>query len=350
MTDRDPHAIKADLLLFAREQGLDYARVAPVPLAPHHYATYRRWLAAGEHGAMGYLARRAADRASADRVLPGAQALLMVAVSYHRPDTRPLGPGEPQIARYAATRDYHKTLRPRLVRLARYHTAEHGARDRVLVDAGPLLERAYAARAGLGYLAKNTCLITQPYGSWVVLGALLTTCPLPPDDDRTTLRCGRCRRCLDICPTQAIHDDLTLDARRCISYLTIENPGPIPVELRPAIGNWLFGCDLCQEVCPHNGRAQPARLDDLRRVRFADRTIPLPELLAIADDDAFVARFAGTPLLRAQRRGILRNACVVAGNSGDASLLPHLEALLARETDDLLREHATWAITRLRGM
>ncbi len=340
--------IRNEILLKARELGFDLAAVAPALLPAHYRDTFRRWLQDGLHGNMDYLARRLRDDRNAETVVPGARSVIMLAINYFHPDEgKGQGTRGGQISRYAVTRDYHKVIEARLKAFSRFIETNWQAATRYYVDTGPVLERAYAEVSGLGYIGRNSCLITKPFGSWVFLAAIVTDLELPPDQKNLTIRCGTCRRCIDACPTRAIREDHTIDARRCISYLTIENREGIPEELRDGIGNWLFGCDICQEVCPHNARAVPARLDDFQQVRIGDRTLDLRDILAIADHERMVAVFAGTPIMRAKRRGLLRNACVVAGNSGDPELIPHLQALHDREEDPMLREHARWAIDKL---
>lgn len=332
----------------ARARGFELVRIAPPKLAERYPSTFRRWIEEELHGNMDYLARRLREDRRAGTVLPGLKSVIVLGTNYFHEDYRPAESHQGQVSRYALTRDYHRIIEKQLKAISRWLEDEHGARTRYYVDTGPVLERAYAEEAGIGYIGKHTCLITRDYGSWVFLSVILTDLELPPDTNELTIRCGSCRRCIDACPTGAIREDRTIDARRCISYLTIENRGPIPEDLRAGVGKWLFGCDICQEVCPHNHRARPARVDELQQVRIAGGTLDLAEVLGIGDHEQFVAHFAGTPVMRAKRLGLLRNACVVAGNSGDASLVPCLQALLEREDDDMVREHAQWAIGQLR--
>jgi epoxyqueuosine reductase len=335
----------------AREAGLDLVGI--VPLAPPAtLERYDQWLAAGHHGEMAYLARADAVERRRDpaRILPGARTAVAVGLNYH---TLPLPPelrDDPSrgiVASYAWGPDYHDVMLPRLHRLAAALAQATGRPIpyRAYVDTGPVLERDLAARAGLGFVGKNTNLIRPHLGSWFFLGELLLADELEPLEvlpARGT--CGRCTRCLDACPTAAFTAAYVLDARRCISYLTIELKGPIPHELRPLMGNRIFGCDVCQEVCPWNRRfARPARETAFR----PDPDVVAPRLLDLLalDDEGFRRRFAGSPVKRARRRGLLRNAAVAAGNWGDPAAVPVLAALLD-DHEALIRGHAAWALGR----
>ncbi len=350
---------KGQILLRAHALGFDLAGVAPAELAPRYRRRFEGWVAAGMHGGMDYLARRVREGTSIEALLPGVKSVLILGVNYHLPDTgnlagtdeqessRTAGFAGGQVSRYAVTRDYHGVIRKKLRPLAAFIEENCGGRTRVFVDSAPVLECAYAETAGLGFIGKNTMLISHEFGSWLFLGGILSTVELPPDKSKPHGHCGNCRRCLEACPTGALAPDGRLDARKCISYLTIENKGPIPEELRPALGNWIFGCDICQEVCPHNQRAEPARREEFRQVRFPGRTFPLADILGIESNEMFLECFAGTPLKRAGRAGLLRNACVAAGNSKCPELIAVLQTLVERETDELLLEHARWALARL---
>jgi epoxyqueuosine reductase len=250
------------------------------------------------------------------------------------------------VARYARHDDYHEVMGGRLRELAEFVTrlgGESSSRSLWYVDTGPVLEREFAQRSGLGFVGKHTNVISRRFGNWILLGEILTTLELPPDTPGTN-RCGRCTRCLDVCPTRAITAPFQLDARLCISYLTIELKGPIPPELRPAIGNRIFGCDDCLEVCPWNRFAADA---DLLRDHFR-KDLETPDLLELLALDAagFETRFRGTPLARSKRRGLLRNVCVALGNAGNTHALPALETA-ASDPEPLIAEHARWAIERI---
>lgn len=309
---------------------------------------FLEWLEAGRHGEMAYLGRNAAKRVAPQLVLPGARSLIVLAASYHRsfaPDPEGAGRGRAGVvARYARHDDYHEVLGARLRELTGFvDRLEAGTRSLWYVDTGPLLERDLAQRAGLGFIGKHTNLISRRWGNWIFLAEILTTLELAPDAPEKN-RCGSCARCIEACPTRAITAPFRLDARRCISYLTIELKGSIPVDLRPALGNRIFGCDDCLAVCPWNRFAREGQLMK-SRARAELETPDLLELLAM-DEAGFKRRFAGTPLLRIRRRGLLRNVCVALGNVGDAQALPALDRAAA-DPEPLIAEHAAWARNRI---
>jgi epoxyqueuosine reductase len=332
----------------ARELG--FARAAIVPIEPpRRHALYTSWLADGHAGGMTYLAtsEHTGTRADLRRLLASARALIVVALAYDR--TEPVPPDRllrGRIARYARGEDYHLVMRDRLVALADRLAAALGTpvASRPCVDSAPLFEREWAERGGLGFVAKNTMLIAPGAGSYVVLGELLVDADLVPTAPEAPPkpRCGTCRSCLDACPTNAFVDAYVLDARRCISYLTIEHHGVIPRELRASIGTWVFGCDICQEVCPFNaGSGEPP--DPALAPRTLDHS--LPDLVALAAKGAnqlrqFVRR---TALRRIPRDVLLRNVAVALGNTGSVDAVPALAALL-REKSPLVRAHAVWAL------
>jgi len=311
-----------------------------------------RWLAEGWHGQMEYLRRNAGKRVDPAKVLPGARTIVSLAVSYAPSAAAPPSPGlaaggefRGVVARYARYSDYHEVLTPRLKELTNFIDTQAGAGTRSLwyVDTGPVLERDLAQRAGLGFIGKHTNLIHRRLGNWIFLCEILTTAEVAPDEPERN-RCGSCTRCLAACPTGAIVAPFQLDARRCISYLTIELKASIPIELRPAIGQRIYGCDDCLAVCPWNRFAQEGRI--LQGHARADLAAPdLLELLAL-DEAGFRRRFNGTPLRRLKRRGLLRNVCVALGNLGDAAALPAL-ARAAQDPEPLIAEHARWAMERI---
>jgi epoxyqueuosine reductase len=338
--------MKAAIQQRARELGFDDCRFATAD-PPGHALEFRRWLAEKKHGEMGYLERNAAKRIDPGKVLPGARSIICLAVSYHRSDepSTPSIPHSGTVARYARYRDYHDILGERLKELARFIDESAGQDTRSLwyVDTGPLLERDFAQRSGLGFIGKHTNVISRRLGNWIFLAEIITTLDVEPDAPEKN-RCGSCTRCLTACPTTAITAPFQLDARRCISYLTIELKGSIPVELRPAVGNRIYGCDDCLEACPWNRFAREGAL--MREHAKPELTAPdLLELLAL-DEAAFKRRFAGTPLLRTKRRGLLRNVCVALGNIGDASALPALQKAAA-DPEPLIVEHARWAMEQI---
>jgi len=335
--------VKDQIRQRARELGFDACGFAAAD-TPEHAAQFQEWLDSGKHGDMAWLPRNAHKRMDPAQVLPGIKTVIALAVNYNMPQREPSEGG--QIARYAQFADYHDVLGERLKELAAFVT-ENAPETRSLwyVDTGPILERDFAERAGLGFIGKHTNVISRKYGNWIFLAEILTTLKLEPDAPERN-RCGSCRRCLDACPTGAITAPFELDARRCISYLTIELKGSIPVELRPALGNRIYGCDDCLAVCPWNRFAQSAGL----MARNFRRDLAAPDLLELLDLDerGFKARFAGTPILRTKRRGLLRNVCVALGNSGDRAALAKLERATA-DPEPLIAEHARWAIDRIEG-
>lgn len=333
--------------------GFDAIGVAPAE-PPPHADFLREWLARGYAGEMGYLARRAAEREDPRRVLPGARSVVVAGLVY---DTAPAAavseaPGaRGRVARYAGGDDYHAVLLAQLEALEREIAAlAPGARTRSYVDTGPLLERPLAARAGLGWIGKHTLLISPALGSYLFLGVVLTDLALLPDTAEPD-HCGSCRACLDACPTDAFPEPYVLDASRCLSYTTIELRGAIPEPLREAQADRIFGCDVCQEVCPFNLRSKRRVPEDALGLRAAlapREAWREPSLLALLalDEAAFHELAAGTALTRPNWRGLLRNALVAAGNSGDASLAAALRRH-AEGDDPLLAEHARWALARL---
>jgi epoxyqueuosine reductase len=329
----------------AQELGFDLCRVTGAA-PPSSSARFGAWLAAGYHGEMAYLERNAPRRQDPELVLPGVRSVVCLAVSYHGPPPAAM-PGAGVVARYARFADYHEVVTGRVNALAAFLDEQGGAgtRSRGYVDTGPVLERDLAQRAGLGFIGKHTNLISRSLGNWFFLAEVLTTLELDPDPPETN-RCGSCSRCLAACPTGAIREPFVLDARRCIAYLTIELKGPIPLELRPAVGRRVFGCDDCLEVCPWNRFARAGRL--LRDHARPD--LATPDLVAWLglDDRGFRARFAGTPMWRTKRRGLLRNVCVALGNGGDASAIPALQRAAA-DPEPLIAEHARWALERIAG-
>lgn len=323
----------------ARALGFDDCRVTTAH-PPDHADHFQRWLGAQHHGEMGYLARNAHKRVDPDKVLPGARSIVTVASSYHLDDQQ-TGP----VARYARFQDYHDALATPLKALSEFVTQLGGAEARSLwyIDTGPLLERDLAQRSGLGFVGKHTNLISRKLGNWIFLGEIITTVELDPDEPEKN-RCGACTRCIAACPTEAIRAPFELDARRCISYLTIELKGAIPVEFRRAMGTRIYGCDECLAACPWNRFAREGNL--MKQHLRHDLTAPgLIELLSL-DDAAFKQRFAGTPMLRTKRRGFLRNVCVALGNVGDHSAVPALERATT-DFEPLIAEHARWAIAEI---
>ena len=340
--------MKAALCARALELGFDECRVCRAD-PPDHTDALHIWLEEGRHGEMAWLARNAPKRADPQKILPGAKSVVVLALNYGCPSTphSALRAARSQgvVARYARHEDYHDLMGERLRSLTGFIDRQGGPGTRSLwyVDTGPVLEREFAQRAGVGFIGKHTNVISRRFGNWLLLGEILTTLELDPDTPEKN-RCGTCTRCITACPTRAITAPFQVDARLCISYLTIELKGAIPEALRPAIGNRIFGCDDCLAACPWNRFASEARV--MRRHARADLEAPdLIEWLAL-DEAAFKQRFAGTPLLRTKRRGLLRNACVALGNVGGTDSLPALHKA-ASDQEPLVAEHARWAIRQI---
>lgn len=355
--------LKAQIKTAARELGFDLCGVTSAE-PPAHAAEFQRWIGAGHHGEMGYMARRVERRTDLQNILPGVKSVIVVGMNYGGAapvaariavDNEGDHKGRPYgiVARYARGQDYHEIIGEKLNQLtARIHSfsglgthapGHYGTHSIFYVDTGPVLERDLAQRAGIGWIGKHTNLISKQLGNWFFLGEIITTLALTPDAPEREY-CGSCTRCITACPTEAIRAPYQLDARRCISYLTIELKGSIPDELRPLIGKRIFGCDDCLAVCPWNRFARTANTMKLDR---ADLTNPdLIELMSLTENQ-FRARFRGTPIARIKRRGLLRNVAVALGNVGDKDALPVLEKA-ASDSEPLVREHATWAAARIR--
>ena len=323
----------------AEEAGFEVCGFARAGTPPHA-AALQQWLEDGFHGAMEWMRRTVDERCQPEQLLPGVQTVIVLGKNYYHADEPDpaTGPARGVIARYARGGDYHEVLRPRLEQLAAQLDAL-GGNQRVFIDGGPVLERDWAAASGVSWHGKSTMGLHPKLGTWFFLSVILTTMEFEPDEPLPD-RCGRCTRCIDACPTQAIVAPYQLDARRCLSYLTIENKGPIPEEFRRALGGRIFGCDDCLDACPWNRFARSSR-DAALLPRRALTNRPLRDFLTL-DDRQFKELFHGSPILRAKRRGFLRNVCVALGNIGDESDLPALE-LARNEVEPLVREHAAWA-------
>jgi len=345
------------LTRWVAQAGFDRAGVAPA-LPPPDFPAYRSWVERGLAGSMSYLAdHRASIRAAPKHLLESAHSIICVAKCYTGPQAYSTEFTQPEcawISRYAWGDDYHDVVKQGLTDLAAILAGDLGPHNwRACVDTAPLLERSYARLAGLGWIGRNQCLIDERAGSWFFLGFLLTSHVLEPDLPPPD-RCGTCRRCIDACPTQALIPNpdapggWELDARLCISYLTIELRGAIPPELRPGIGRHVFGCDICQDVCPWNQkllRTGPPAQSPAFAPRDGLLAPPLDRLASLSPHQ-FQALFRGTPVTRARYHGFLRNVAVAMGNSGVADFRPHLERL-ARHENPMVAEHAQWALGRL---
>jgi epoxyqueuosine reductase len=323
--------------------------VAPALPAPH-YQDFVSWVEVGCHGDMGYLARpdTLEKRANPQKILEGCQRVISLAIPYQRPQN-PLGhcpPGRGRLSNYAVTQDYHNIIWGKLAELEDYihKTAGEDVNTKSYVDTGPILERSFASKAGLGIAGKNTCLIIKGFGTYYFLAEILTDLPLPIDEPFTQDLCGSCTRCIDACPTGCIRNDHTIYANRCISYLTIENKDIIPDDLKPLIGNWVFGCDVCQMVCPHNAWTpeQEYVFGESQLPEFLD----LMALFSLSEEE-FKKTFDGTPILRTKRSGMLRNAAVVLGNQRYQPALPLLKTASQLERHEAVKDACRWAIQQI---
>ena len=332
----------------ARAEGFDACRICAPDSVPQVPARLEAFLAKGYHGQMGWLAERTHWRANPAALWPEARSVIMLAVSY-TPDTDPLAALEHKkagtVSVYAQNKDYHDLIKKALKRLARWMIAEAGGEVKVFVDTAPVPEKALGEAAGLGWQGKHTNLVSRELGNWFFIGSIFTTLELPKDTPEQD-HCGSCRNCLDICPTQAFPAPYKLDARRCISYLTIEHHGPVDEELRPLMGNRIYGCDDCLAVCPWNKFAVEAR--EMRLKPRADLQSPPLAELALLDDAMFRERFSGSPIKRIGRNRFVRNVLYAVGNSASPALLTTAETL-RDDADETVRDAADWACKRLQS-
>jgi epoxyqueuosine reductase len=337
--------LKSQLVALATELGFDSCRVTACT-PPRHAREFGVWLHDGAAGEMNYMRRRAEERRDPQKILPNARSIIVLALNYfqgedwRRSQTAATG----KIARYAWGDDYHTVIAAKLDKLDSF-LRQFSGQQKCYVDTGPVLERDYAAEAGIGWHGKSTMLIDERLGTWFFLAEILTTLELTPDRPVKD-RCGKCTRCIDACPTGAITAPHRLDARRCISYLTIESKGPIPLEFRPLIGDRIFGCDDCLEACPWNRFARVSR-ESAFSMRKSTRPFVLRDYLSLSDA-GFRELFRNSPIKRIKRRGFLRNVCVALGNVGTSDDLAALE-WAARDPEPLIAEHACWATARIRA-
>ena len=326
---------------------LDGFGVATVEPLPRDQAAFDAWLARGYHRTMEYMEKHREARSDPARLLPGCRSVVAVALNYGPGTDATGGPdGRGQVARYARGRDYHKVLGEKLKRLATWLSETSGLPARSFVDTGPVLERAWAERAGLGWIGKNANLIRRDLGSWFLLGELLSAAAIEPDPASHEEFCGSCTACIGECPTGAIVAPGVVDSGRCIAYWNIEHRGSIPEPMREAMGDRIFGCDDCQTVCPWTRRFGTVPPSDPLSAR-SDLASLDPLLILAMDRERFLDRFAGTPVMRARLDGMRRNACIVLGNSGNHKAIPALNRVLS-DPDPMIREHAAWALARLK--
>jgi epoxyqueuosine reductase len=332
----------------AHDEGFDLCGIAAVGPLERDASALDRWLARGQQAEMHWMQRSAELRADPAKLLPGCRHVVVLALNYWPgADEAASGADAGKVALYARGRDYHKIFVRKLKSLVRRFDESTGASSRYFVDTGPMLERAWAERAGVGWIGKNANLITRDRGSWLLLSEILTTASLESDRGPHADFCGSCNACMEACPTDAIVEAGVVDSRRCISNWTIEHRGPIPQSMREGIGDWLFGCDICQDVCPWNRSfAQSVPAERFERREELGALDPL-ELVGMSEE-IFRRRFSGTSLMRAKWEGMRRNACIVLGNRRDDRALPLLERALS-DSDEVVAGHAAWALVRIAG-
>jgi epoxyqueuosine reductase len=352
MPPLNPAQLTSRVKAKARELGFQLVGVT-TPVAPAHIDVYANWIAQGHQAEMGWMAtnRARARRADPKLILPECEAILVLGIAYRAPDSlQPTGDGETGgVAAYAWGADYHEVLPERLRTIVTFIEAQvgHAVPNRWYTDTGPILERELAQRAGLGWIGKNTCLINPHMGSYFLLAEILLGIELEPDFPITTDHCGTCTRCITACPTDCILPDRTIDANQCISYLTIEHKGFLPLEFRSNLGEWIFGCDVCQQVCPWNQKfgGQPSDPAFEPRPGIPPEN-PAAELALTPQE--FNRKFKGSPVKRTKRRGYLRNIAVRLGNQPDRTNIPGLIAAL-QDFEPLIRAHAAWALGQIGG-
>jgi epoxyqueuosine reductase len=346
--------LKDEILAEANRLGFLLAGVAH-PDPPESFSTFEHWLDAGRHAEMAYLAtdRARLRRSDPHLILPEVKSILALGFPYNAPlddHKNPVQPLTGKIAAYAAGEDYHHTIPPLLEQIVLFARERTGQPViwRGYTDTGPILEREYAQRAGLGWIGKNTCLISPKFGSYFLLAEILWDIPLEPDTPTSDDYCGTCTRCIDACPTKCILPDRTLDAKRCISYQTIENKEEISTDLRSLTGSWVFGCDICQQVCPWNVRFASARPETVFPGPTEGQKADLIGELSLTPQ-AFNVKFRGSPIMRAKRRGYLRNICTALGNQANPAANPQLRQIVLAESESLVRVQAAWALGQSGG-
>jgi epoxyqueuosine reductase len=342
------HTIKSEIKAEAERLGFSLFGIT-TPDPPAHLDIFHDWISKGFQGGMTYLDRPDTIKKRSDPrvIFPECKSVIMLGMQYAQNIESEISNPDFQIASYARHEDYHLVIPQRLKILSSsiFDFSSGQSTCVASTDSAPVLERDLAQRAGLGWIGKNSCLISPLSGSFFLLAEIFTNLELPPDEPFETDRCGNCRRCIEACPTGCIQSDRTLDARSCISYLTIEKKGNIPIHLRPKIGNWLFGCDICQSVCPWNKKILKTRFFSLPLMSIDPGARSLAKIIKM-DENEFQNAFSGSPLLRSKRQGIIRNAAVVLGNFPDSKDYPVLENIIASETDPVIQTHTAWALKK----
>lgn len=331
--------------------GFDLVGVTTADSLPKEEKFMQQWLEQGYAGKMEYLSRHAPKKGHPKALLPEAKSVLVLGTNYYSEDLPETNhPLRGKISRYARGADYHDRIDERVKQLELFIQEKTQANTlfRHYIDTGPLFEKALAQRAGLGFIGKNTLLLTKGFGSWIFLAEILLDIELEYDLPNTG-SCGECQLCVEACPTDALNGDYTMDGSKCISYYTIELKEEIPEEIRSKIGNLLFGCDICQEVCPYTRRATPSSFQAESQTILKSGSLDILELLKIDSDQEFKETFKATPLLRPKRKGIVRNAAVVAGNSQNKEAIPLLEKAAQNDSEPLIRSHAQWALNQLKN-
>ncbi|MBI4217908.1 MAG: tRNA epoxyqueuosine(34) reductase QueG [Elusimicrobia bacterium] len=339
----------------AYRAGFDLVAVSSAETEPADRDHYKEWVTDGYAGDLAYMVREYPRRWIPQDLLPEAKSVITLAVNFFSGEKR----SEPKfgfgrVARYAWGKDYHIVVQSRLQEWVEILKGITGSslKTKILVDSSPFLERSFARKSGLGFFGKNTLLISRQLGSFIFLSEVLTNLELEQDSFQSPVsegkdECGSCRECLDVCPTQALVAPRRLDARRCISYWTIENRGAIPEEMRASIGDWIFGCDLCQEVCPYVGLSRQSSWQEFLPDYGVGTHVSLIEVLSMKTEEEFRYRFKGTPLLRAKRMGLLRNACIVSANQKFEAAAPLLKNLAENDPNPILRTHASWSLKKM---
>ena len=348
--------IKQLITDIAFDLGFDAVGVTLANDLPKSNEHFLSWRESGFAGEMDYLLREDPINAKPKKIVPEAKSVISLLVNYYTEPTENPGPNFGRVAAYAVGLDYHKVLRKKIKQFQERVKKEISGEliSRGFSDSVPLLEKSFARNSGLGFFGKHTLLINKPFGSYFFIAELISNLDIEPTEEKSGT-CGKCTKCIDVCPTNALdigiyHGKPLLDARLCISYLTIENKGIIPLELREKIGDWIFGCDLCQEVCPYNNiknkKIKETSWEELKPKSGVGHWLNLKEVLSIKSDEEFHEKFCRTPLSRPKRRGMLRNAAIVAGNMLSENVLPELVWLAENESDEIIREHVLWALSK----